>query len=88
MNDCFPLPEVFFWPGFILRQLFVAKDIKYLDQNEMLKRLEEYGVKKSPSWAEQARFRKTGPRFCKIGGRIFYKSDWIEQWLNECEEVQ
>ncbi len=68
--------------------MIVAKDIKYLDQNEMLKRLEEYGVKKSPSWAEQARFRKAGPRFCKIGGRVYYRSDWIDQWLSRCEEVQ
>ena len=62
---------------------------KFLDQNGMLKRLEEkYGVKKSSSWAEQARFRKTGPRSCKIEGSVYYRSDWIDAYIKKCEGEQ
>ena len=64
----------------------MSKDKKYLDQSGMLKMLEEYGVKKSPSWAEQARFRKAGPRFCKIGGTVHYRIDWLKEWLDACEK--
>ncbi len=76
------------WPDFIVKELLMKKEKKFLNQNGMLKCLEEYGVKKSPSWAEQARFRKTGPRFCKIGGTVYYRSDWIDEFIEKCEGQQ
>jgi hypothetical protein len=59
---------------------------KFFDQKGFLRELAKCGIHKSNSWAEQARFRKCGPRFCKIGGTVYYRSDWIQGYIEECEE--
>ena len=59
---------------------------KYLSQNEMLEELSELGIKRTPSWAEHARFLRKGPKHCKIAGRIFYPIEGISEYLDQCEK--
>mgnify|MGYP004005425497 CR=1 FL=1 len=59
---------------------------KYLSQNEMLEELSELGIKRTPSWAEHARFLQKGPKHCKVAGRVVYPIEGIPEYLEQCEK--
>ena len=58
---------------------------KYLSQGEMLDELSGLGIKRTPSWAEHARFLQKGPKHCKIAGRVVYPITGIYEYLELCE---
>lgn len=39
---------------------------------------------KSRSWLDKERSQGKGPRFLKVGGRMFYRRCDLDQWLNAC----
>lgn len=39
---------------------------------------------KSRSWLDKARMHGRGPRFLRVGGRVFYRASDLDTWLNKC----
>jgi predicted DNA-binding transcriptional regulator AlpA len=60
-----------------LRKGGTMQDQKFINQNKLSER---WGI--SPRTLERWRWLGTGPRYHKIGGRVVYRIEDVEEWEN------
>jgi hypothetical protein len=53
-----------------------------LTEFQMLEHLVQRGVKRSPHTLRRDRCLGTGPRFRKIGSRVYYPLDEVDRWTD------
>ncbi len=61
----------------------IARTIR-LNTKESSKRLNEvHGIECSPKYLTNMRSTGDGPAFEKVLGRVYYRPEWIDAWVDE-----
>ena len=59
-----------------------------MDDNDLLEPAEVARLIKRPaSWFAKLRMTDSGPKFLKVGGKVRYRRQDIEEWLAVCERA-
>ena len=55
------------------------------DTAELAEYLSSIGIRVTVAALRVWRNRGTGPRWLKVGHRVYYRREHIQEWLRECE---